>query len=266
MKDQPREPPLAPDAMQTKPLRKRGLREPRAVIAKRSREKKSQKLHELEMEVTRLREQNRQLLIKSTKGMSQRTKEGEEHRLAALRELNDLLETDASELDIRNKLVRYRDKYSDFGEERGTRIKFHIQQLRELLLPTQVSRTFFTITDHWAGEAEEEEEFEGEQTVGEIWDAMRHDVGIGEELKQAMAELRPLSKEQERTLGECYALLRELEKLNTSKSTSMGVRMEQLLKIISPRQTVLFLNWVEQNKAVLHMIDEAEFRKEVQDG
>lgn len=64
-------------------------------------------------------------------------------------------------------------------------------------------------------------------------------------------------------MRECFQLLESLEKNFDAKSEGMENRIDQLTKIISPAQTVLYLNWIENNKPVLHMIDEAEFRRDV---
>jgi len=255
---------LAPTGKQTAASRKRtsGSREPRAVIAKRSRDKRSAKMHALEMEVTRLREQNRQLLIRSTKGMSRRSKEQEQQRVQALQELVALVRAGASEVDIKFKLGRYREKYSDFGEERASRVKFHVNQLRELLFPTEVSRVFFTLMDHWEGRPDPEV-YEGELSVREIWEKMKTVLQVTEEQQGEFMSLGEETRDQERSMKECFQLLESLEKNFEAKSEGMEMKVDMLTKIISPAQQVLFLNWIENNKPVLHMIDEAEFRRDV---
>lgn len=242
--------------------RSSGTREPRAVIAKRSRDKRSAKMHALEMEVTRLREQNRQLLIRSSKGMSRRSKEQEQQRVQALKELVQMVQNNAPEVDIKFKLGRYREKYSDFGEERATRVKFHVNQLRELIFPTEVSRVFFSLMDHWEGRPDPAT-YEGEQSVREIWEAMKTSLQVTLEQQNEFLSLGGETREQERTMKECFQLLESLERNFEAKSEGMEMKMDQLTKIISPAQSVLFLNWIENNKPVLHMIDEAEFRRDV---
>jgi hypothetical protein len=239
-----------------------GAREARAVIAKRSRDKRSAKMHGLEMEVTKLREQNRQLLIRSSKGMSRRSKEQEQQRVQALQDLVKLVDSGASELDIKFKLGQYREKYSDFGVERATRVKFHMSQLRELVFPTEVSRVFFSLMDHWEGQPDPET-FEGEQSVKEIWDAMKSSIQVSDKQQDEFISLGEETRQQERSMKECFKLLDELEKNYDAKSEGMENKMDQLTKIISTAQVVLFLKWIEQNKPVLHMIDEAEFRRDV---
>lgn len=239
-----------------------GTREPRAVIAKRSRDKRSAKMHQLEMEVTRLREQNRQLLIRSTKGMTRRSKEQEQQRVQALQELVKMVQSGASEVDIKFKLGRYREKYSDFGEERASRVKFHVSQLKEFLFPTEVSRVFFTLMDLWEGRPDPEV-YEGEQSVREIWAAMRNSLQVTDQQQTEFMSQGEETREQERSMKECFQLLELLEKNFEVKSEGMENKVDMLTKIISPAQQVLFLNWIENNKPVLHMIDEAEFRRDV---
>lgn len=196
--------------------------------------------------------------------MSQRTKEGELQRKATLQEMIQLVHNGASEIDLKNKLQRYREKYSDFGEERATRVKFHLNQLSELLIPTQVSQIFFTLMEFWEnGSGSPQQTFEGEQSVEEMWNSMKQTLQVREDQLAQFLSLKKETLDQEKSMRQCYALMQDLDQNFDSKSEGMGVKIDQLLKIISPKQSVLFLNWVENNKAVLHMIDEAEFRREV---
>ena len=194
--------------------------------------------------------------------MSRRSKEAEQQRVQDLSELMRMVESGSSDVDLKNKLARYREKYSDFGEERASRVKFHINNLRELLFPTEISRVFFTLMDHWEGQPDPKA-YEGEQSVEEIWNAMKASLQVNNEQLQEFLKIGPETREQEKSMKESFRLLDALEKNFQTKSEGMEIRMDQLSRVISTAQSIRFLTWIENNKAVLCMIDEAEFRRDV---
>jgi hypothetical protein len=245
--------------------RPRGAPLTRAEIAKRSRERKAQQEHEMEMELDRLRERNRQLLIRVTRGLSKRTRDEEQGRLASLAELvamvNDVEKP--NEREIGTKLMQYKEKFSDFGVERGAKVKFHLQQLRDLLLPAEISRLFFSLMDHWTG-AEDPVPFEGEQSVGESWRRMAEDLGVTEEQKNQCIALKTQADAQDESMREAFRYIDDLEALWNTKSEAMGSKIiDQITKVITPSQSVRFLNWIEKNKAVCLIVDHEEWREKI---
>lgn len=259
-------------------------------ISKRSRQKRSKEVHELEMQVTKLREQNRQLMIRCTKGLSQRSKEAEANRVTLLNKLTALVNSGASEYDVKLLLQEYTDRYADFSVERGQKIKFHLAQLKELLNPTEVSKIFFTLMDYWESEKSppppelasattpvpaassssstsssspakkiklvKEEESSEDDAVGQIWEKIVKDVGLSPEQKQDFMNLGPETRTQEITRRKAYEIMQNLDAFNAGKNHSMKAKIDQIASFIEPSQMVLFLKFIEEKKELLQSIND----------
>ena len=221
----------------------------RAEIAKRSRDRKAQQEHEMMVELTRLREQNRQLLIRSTRGLSRRSQEAERARVEGLSELVKMVRgvDKPNEREIGAHLKQYQDKYSDFGVERGSKVLFHLQQLRELLMPAEISRLFFTIMDHWLG-AEDPPTFEGERSVSESWSDMAGELGVTEAQRAEFVKLKSETEKQTEAMRLAFKCIDDLEAIWNAKSETMGNKIvDRLTKVVAPSQAVKYLNWIENN-------------------
>jgi hypothetical protein len=237
------------------------MRRSRAADSKRARERRASKQHELELAVEQAREKHRQLLILSTRGMSRRTREAEQARVAMLSELVVMMNAKKPDVELKNKLASYRAMYSDYGEERASKVRFHVGQLRELLAPTEISKVLFTLMDHWAGEPDPRS-FEGEKSVGEIWNALATELDVTPPQQAAFLELRQETKKQEDAKVRSFGLLDSLQAKNATKSESLANHFDTLAQIISTSQIIKFLDWIERNKALLLAIDD-DYRRQV---
>jgi len=165
------------------------------------------------------------------------------------------------DVDLKEKLANYRVKYSDYGEERASKVRFHIAQLKELLCPTEISKVLFTFMDHWVGEPDPRN-FEGEKTVGEIWASLSQVLEISPAQQAALLDLRDETKSQEDAKFRSFALLDALQEKNAVKSESMANHFDTLGQIISTGQIIKFLDWIEKNKPLLLAIDD-DYRRQV---
>lgn len=116
--------------------------------------------------------------------------------------------------------------------------------------------------DHWEG-IPDPEVFEGEKSVLETWEIMSKALNVTQQQKNDFVSLGEETRSQENSMRECFRLLEGLETNFDAKSEGMESKIDQITRVITPAQSVLFLNWIENNKAVIHMIDEAEFRREL---
>jgi len=164
-------------------------------------------------------------------------------------------------VDLKAKLAAYRRMYSDYGEERESKVRFHIGQLRELLAPTEISKMLFTFVDHWAGEPDPRS-FEGERSVAEIWQSLSETLNVTAAQRAALLDLREETKTQEDAKFRSFALLHSLQAKNAEKSQSMANHFDTLGNILSTTQIILFLEWIEKNKALLLAIDD-EWRRQI---
>jgi len=110
-------------------------------IARNCRKRKRERYLQLEEEVVKLRQWNKQLEMKLNQEKG--GKSGNDIREAEVREMEKLLEVGKpgteEEKKLSQKLHLYKDMYSDFGRERKQGIQYHMNRLKSLLLPNQVS-------------------------------------------------------------------------------------------------------------------------------
>ncbi len=107
-------------------------------IARNCRKRKREKEKQLNEELTRLREWNKQLQLQLNQNKDGCSKEAA--RKKSMSNIEKLERKDCSENDMKSALLQYKEMYSDFGRERSAAIAFHMSQLKSLLIPTTVSK------------------------------------------------------------------------------------------------------------------------------
>lgn len=220
-------------------------------IAKNCRKRKREKIGALEEELTRLREWNRQLekkLNQTDDGVDR-----EDIRLKEMNEITHMVQNKVTEAEIRRKLEVYKEVYSDFGKERRVAISYHLEQLKALLLPNQVSKMTL-----WS--LEQDDEFYDEkknQNIfgGGIWNTICAELELTDEQKKALVEMRRPIRIQRDNVGECLRILAELEKRVEENFNSMTAQMSTLMQTIAPMQQAKFLIWIENNQPAMLMLN-----------
>ncbi|CBK22341.2 uncharacterized protein [Blastocystis hominis] len=90
-------------------------------------------MEQMEQEVKRLREENDELIFLLRKGVDSKNREKERCRqLKKLREMKDT----ASEEELKSLMEQYIVSWQDYGQERRRTVKYHLDRLKSLLLPT----------------------------------------------------------------------------------------------------------------------------------
>lgn len=219
-------------------------------IAKNCRKRKRERIMALEDELVRLREWNKQLEKKLNQSNDGENKE--EIRQKELKEITAMVKSGASESELKKKLDAYKEVYSDFGKQRRIATTFHLNELKTLLLPNQVSK--MTI---WS--LQQEDEFYDEkknQAIhgGGIWNMLCNALHLTEEQKKSFIEMRYSIKTQRKNVGECLKILHELEKRIDENFTSMAAQMSTIMKTITPLQQANFLIWIENNQPFMQML------------
>lgn len=231
-------------------------------IARNCRKRKREKMESLEEEVQKLRDWNRQLELKLKQIPENGAKE--EVRKREVAEIASLISTESTstEDEVRKKLHQYKEVYSDFGRDRKQAINFHLEQLKTLLLPNQVSK--MTI---WS--LQQEDDFYDEQRNkttfgGGIWNLICDELELSEEQKRTLLGMRSEIRGQRRNVGECLRILKELEKRIGENIQSMGKQMAKIMSATTPSQQAKFLLWIEQNQAAVQVLNNIwEQRREI---
>ena len=105
-------------------------------IARNCRKRQREKMEQMEEEVKRLREEHDELVFLLRKGVDGENRENERRRqLKRMREMKDT----ASESELKQMMEEYIISWQDYGQERRRTVKYHLDRLKTLLLPTNVS-------------------------------------------------------------------------------------------------------------------------------
>ena len=92
-------------------------------------------MEQMEEEVKRLREEHEELVFLLRKGVDGDNRENERRRqLKRMREMKDT----ASEAELKQMMEEYIVSWQDYGQERHRTVKYHLDRLKALLLPTHV--------------------------------------------------------------------------------------------------------------------------------
>jgi len=107
--------------------------------ARDCRRRKKERVKELEERVKRLERQNRELRVQLKIGReSAEADEAEKWRIT--NQIRELVNKNESDTTIAQTIDMFKDRYADYGQERRSTIRYHIDQLEELLQPTIVTK------------------------------------------------------------------------------------------------------------------------------
>ena len=107
--------------------------------ARDCRRRKKERVKELEARVKRLERQNRELRVQLKIGReSAEADEAEKWRIT--NQIRELVKKNESDATIAQTIDMFKDRYADYGQERRSTIRYHIDQLEELLQPTIVTK------------------------------------------------------------------------------------------------------------------------------
>jgi hypothetical protein len=107
--------------------------------ARDCRRRKKERVKELEERVKRLERQNRELRVQLRIGReSAEADEAEKWRIT--NQIRELVKKNESDATIAQTIDMFKDRYADYGQERRSTIRYHIDQLEDLLQPTIVTK------------------------------------------------------------------------------------------------------------------------------
>ncbi len=249
----------------------------------------------VEIELIKAREEYRRLLIRATKGLARRSKDAELARLSMLDKLEQMITEvnksststsssskskakesassgdnvtvsagsvlDKASTVVAARIEDYAHLYSDFGEVREAKVRFHMNQIRSLLIPTQVNRMIAALLDFRGKQLEKESATSSSSLSTQQEENYKEDnKPIALQATPSASSLHSEASAQSMDsnhieIGEIWKLLSE--KLNLSR--------EQELKFLSVREE--FLKQNISMKAALECLDRLEiaFKKKSED-
>jgi hypothetical protein len=111
--------------------------------ARECRRRKREAAESLERQINILEGENLRLRLQLQIGEeAEDSASREQSKLTS--EIDDLLKSGASEVEIFATLEEFKEKYADYGKSRRSAIEFHLRNLERLLMPTQVTSVVMT--------------------------------------------------------------------------------------------------------------------------
>ncbi|KAH9253755.1 hypothetical protein BASA81_008373 [Batrachochytrium salamandrivorans] len=221
-------------------------------IARNCRKRKREKQQSLEDEVNKLKEWNSQLEAKLLQ-IHPETLSRETIRKQEVDVIFQLVQNDCSEEEIKERLDLHKEVYAGFGKERKQAISYHLEQLKILLLPNQVSKmTLFAL--------QQEDEFYNEERNkttfgGGIWNLLCEELGLTSEQKNTLLNMRKEIRNQRMSVSKCLSILRDLEASIRENLGSSVVQLAKVQKVTTPSQQAKFLWWIENNQSQIQILN-----------
>lgn len=277
-------------------------REKQKLIARNFRKRKKERLSELEDQVASLQNQNAQLqkqikflqnpdTASSLASEKKLLNKNEENRLSQLQELRRILhdmkkfpkpsESDSASCKQRRKareeqwncrmrsiLAQHTAQFADFGNSRKADVRFHIDQLKRLLLPSMVTKMCVWTLD------KEDDFYTGESSVEStspettdtptprsssapylgLWDMLCKQMDLSELQQKTILAKRDRVKEQREDIPALVALIEQLDARVFASYNRRKLLLEDIMNVMRPDQLTRFIIWIEDNEACMHML------------
>mmetsp|Transcript_24423 Transcript_24423/g.35890 ORF Transcript_24423/g.35890 Transcript_24423/m.35890 type:complete len:323 (-) Transcript_24423:118-1086(-) len=231
--------------------------------ARECRKRKKEYNQSLFAQLAHLEAENLQLRLKLKIGVDSSTVQDADRDDITSR-LNVLLQEGGSEADIKKEIEELQEKYSDYGRDRRSSIDFHITQLRKCLLPTQTTRTLLwlmTCAPMFIDREGNEKttQFNGDPEVYALWQDLMAVMEPSLEQKRKLVEYTadnnsPFPALQKAT-DDANNILDRLDELISNKNETLDSEMKKLHGILNARQIAKFIVWIDQNPAVMQMLE-----------
>ncbi|KUF89620.1 hypothetical protein AM587_10003265 [Phytophthora nicotianae] len=244
-------------------LEKKQLRRVKNLVSVREfRKRKMKQLEQNEARLRRLEAENMDLKM--------RLKIGKEAILSEQREkqqikeqMREMLQRNANEQEIAQFLNMYKVTYSDYGPKRREKLHFHLSRIRELLLPTQVTKlSLYSVEqgvdmlrrDHVIKEDPMSAPESANATMS-LWGILADELEVSDEQQRQILERRAAIKTVRDDLNHTLSIVKKLEEVTDEKNTALETQVAQLQQILTPSQATKFIIWVKENPAFMYMLD-----------
>ncbi|KAG3108111.1 hypothetical protein PI125_g12104 [Phytophthora idaei] len=255
--------PTAADSGGEDDLEKQQMRRVKNLVSVREfRKRKTKQLEQNEARLRRLEAENMDLKM--------RLKIGKEAILSEQREkkqikeqMREMLQRNANEQEIAQFLNMYKVTYSDYGPKRREKLHFHLSRIRELLLPTQVTKlSLYSVEqgvdmlrrDHVIKE-DPMSAPESTTATMSLWGILADELEVSDEQQRQILERRAAIKKVRDDLNHTLSIVKKLEEVTDEKNTALEAQVAQLQQILTPSQATKFIIWVKENPAFMYMLD-----------
>ncbi|CAI5743209.1 unnamed protein product [Peronospora destructor] len=178
-------------------------------------------------------------------------------------QMREMLQRNANEQEIAQFLNMYKVTYSDYGPKRREKLHFHLSRIRELLLPTQVTKlSLYSVEqgvdilqrDHVIEEDPMSAPESATATVS-LWGILADELKVSGNQQRQILERRAAIKNVRDDLNHTLSIVKKLEDVTDEKNTALEAQVAELQQILTPSQATKFIIWVKENPAFMYMLD-----------
>ncbi|OQR98791.1 hypothetical protein ACHHYP_07876 [Achlya hypogyna] len=233
--------------------------------ARESRKRRLARIQQNEIRLKKLEMENIELKMRLKIGKEAILVERQE-KATIKQKMEHLLKSNASEAEMATFVEQYKAQYSDYGDKRKETIAFHIQRVRDLLLPTQVTKMclysveqgdFVSMKKKQAAAAsmEASPDHLQDEAPANLWAILAKELDISEAQQRQIFSRREKIKYLRENLNKNLGILRSFEIATQEKNETLEAEVAQLQTILTPHQATRFIIWVKENPAFMYMLD-----------
>jgi hypothetical protein len=142
----------------------------------------------------------------------------------------------------------YKQTYSDFGQERNSLVGVHLEQIKALMLPNQVSKVLMWLF-------QQDDAFYADDNKTSLWNVLRENLNLTAEQTAKIMGVREHFRGRRGVLQKSLGMVVELHnQLKKDFSSRIGL-MQNFETFLDTTQEAKFLVWVENNKACVHLLN-----------
>lgn len=226
------------------------------------RKRKMKQLEQNEERLLRLEAENLELKMQLKIGKEAMLSEQREKQQIK-EQMREMLQRGASEQEIAHFLNMYKVTYSDYGPKRREKLHFHLARIRELLLPTQVTKLCLYSVEQGKDMKQRDHVIKEDPTAVpdpgtapiSLWGILASEIGVTEAQQQQLLERRAAITKVRDDLNHTLGIVKKLEDVTDEKNTALEAQVALLQQILTPSQATKFIIWVKENQAFMYMLD-----------
>lgn len=226
------------------------------------RKRKMKQMEQNEHRLRRLEAENLDLKMRLKIGKEAIVSEQREKQQIK-EQMREMLQRNASEQEIARFLNMYKVTYSDYGPKRREKLRFHLERIQELLLPTQVTKlSLYSVEQGVDMMARDHVIKEDPMSVPDsavapmsLWGILASELDVSDAQQRQILERRTSIKKVQEDLNHTLQILKQLEDVTELKNTGLESQVAELQQILTPSQATKFIIWVKENPAFMYMLD-----------
>ena len=162
-------------------------------------------------------------------------------------ELQMMVEGKKPEGQILAKIKEFGARHADYGTDRRSAVRWHLEQAERLLVPTQVTKMAL-----WT--VQQDDAFYEEREADSLSKIIFRELQLTDKQKNMIRSHRERIRELAAELRQLLQSVRSLREQVDAKNASLNDLMDEMQTILTPTQTARFVLWVSKNQACMAML------------